>query len=65
MIIDGNLPKFDLPIDFIADDSICWRESFVEMTLSLFFLIHLSKYMKYLRIPVFALPDFLLSLSLQ
>ena len=22
MIIDGNLPKFDLPIDFIADDSI-------------------------------------------
>ena len=95
MIIDGNLPKFDLPIDFIADDSItgdilnmysrfpcqikaglfilCTEGTVratinlleVEMTLSLFFLIHLSKYMKYLRIPVFALPDFLLSLSLQ
>ena len=97
MIIDGNLPKFDLPIDFIADDSITGdilnmysrfpcqikaglfilcTEGTVRATINLLevvirrndFITLLPNsfiHMKYLRILVFALPDFLLTLSPQ
>ena len=61
MTTNESFPKFDLPVDFIADDSITgdilnYYGNFPCMISSLFFLIHSFRYTKFRPIPVFLLP---------
>ena len=70
MTTNESFPKFDLPVDFIADDSItgdilnyygnfpCKIKAgvFVLCTEGMVFLIHSFRYTKFRLIPVFLLP---------